>query len=458
MQTAGDISRKHAVYNAITNEQRAFSFTAVVDCNSFYCSAERVFRPDLFRKPVVVLSNNDGCIVSRSDESKTLGVGMAEPYFQARAIIEKNGIEVFSSNYNLYGDMSWRVMETLRMIMGDDKVEVYSVDEAFINMDAVPFEKLHETAMQLRITVEQWTGVEVSVGIAPTKTLSKVANHIAKKSKTKTNCVAVLDTIESVHEALCVTPIKEIWGVGGQYAKKLNSFGIYDAYQLSKMPEEWGRKNLGGVVGVRLIKELKGEPFIGLDEELTVKKMIATTRMFGTPVTELCDIKEAVATYTSRAAEKLRRQNGAASVISVFVVPKEIRKPGEHFRHGPTVSKAMTLPHATCVTSELIKPAVELAEKAYYETICKYETNLFKKAGVMLSGIVHDSTLQGNLFVPAVKNNNRMLMGMMDNINFSMRNDILKFAASGTERNWKMRQELRSPRYTSRWDELREVR
>jgi DNA polymerase V len=191
---------------------------------------------------------------------------------------------------------------------------------------------------------------------------------------------------------------------------------------------------------------------------LIEKKMIATTRMFGTPVTELKDIKEAVATYTSRAAEKLRRQYSAASVISVFVVPKEKREEGKPFSHGPTVSCAMTLPNATCITSELIKCATQLAEKVYHRSIIEHKTNLFKKAGVMLSGIVPDKTLQGNLFVPASKNNGRMLMNMMDNINFSMRDDILKFAASGTERNWKMRQELRSPRYTSRWDELREVK
>jgi len=457
MQTEA-ISNNYVLQTSPFRGRRGLSFTAVVDCNSFYCSAERVFRPDLQNKPVVVLSNNDGCIVSRSDESKALGIEMAGPYFKAKPLIEQHGIEVFSSNYNLYGDMSWRVMETLRIIMGEDKVEVYSVDEAFIDMSEVPYEKLQEAAMQLRITVEQWTGVAVSVGIAPTKTLSKVANHIAKKDKDASQCVTVLETAEKINEALCLTPVKEIWGVGGQYAEKLKAYGIYDAYQLSKMPEEWARKNLGGVVGVRLIKELKCESAIGLDEELTEKKMIATTRMFGTPVTELHDIKEAVATYTSRAAEKLRRQYGAASMISVFVVPKEARKPGEHFRHGPTVSSAMTLPHATCITSELIKPAVQLAEKAYYKAIADHKTNLFKKAGVMLSGIVPDTTLQGNLFVPASKNNGRMLMDMMDNINFSMRDDILKFAASGTERNWKMRQELRSPRYTSRWDELREVR
>ena len=457
MQTAENISKKYAAYGAAV-ENHQLSFTAVVDCNSFYCSAERVFRPDLQNSPVIVLSNNDGCIVSRSDEAKAAGVGMADPYFKSKDIIERNNIAVFSSNYNLYGDMSWRVMETLRMLMGEDKVEVYSVDEAFINMDAVPFDKLTDAARQLKETVEQWTGVAVSVGIAPTKTLSKIANHIAKADKKATNCVTVLDSIESVNEALVKTPVKEIWGVGKQYAEKLQSFGIYDAYQLSKMPEEWVRKNLGGVVGVRLLKDLKCQPAIGLNEELVEKKMIATTRMFGTPVSKLSDIKEAVATYTSRAAEKLRRQSGAASMINVFVVLKEKRNPAERFRHGSTVSRAMSLPHATCVTSELIKPALQLAEQAYYKAVNELNVNLFQKAGVMLSGIVPDDTLQGNLFVPASRNNSRMLMDMMDNINFSMRNDMLKFAASGTERNWKMRQELRSPRYTSRWNELREVK
>jgi DNA polymerase V len=457
MQTTENISKKYAAYNAV-KEGRKLSFTAVVDCNSFYCSAERVFRPDLHKKPVVVLSNNDGCIVSRSDESKAVGVGMADPYFKSKEIIERHNIEVFSSNYNLYGDMSWRVMETLRIIMGENKVEVYSVDEAFINMDDVPFEQLHDAALQLKETVERWTGVEVSVGVAPTKTLSKVANHIAKKDKAASDCITILDTPEKVNEALCNTPVKEIWGVGTQYAEKLKGSGIYDAYQLSQMPEEWARKNLGGVVGVRLLKDLKCEPIIGLHEELDTKKMIATTRMFGTPVSKLSEIKEAVATYTSRAAEKLRRQYGAASMISVFVVLKEKRQPGEHYRYGSTVNKAMKLPHATCVTSELIKPAMKLTEQAYDRAVNDYKVSLFQKAGVMLSGIVPDNTLQGNLFVPASKNNSRMLMDMMDNINFSMRDDMLKFAASGTARNWKMRQEMRSPRYTSRWDELREVR
>jgi len=425
---------------------------AVVDCNSFYCSAERVFRPELAEKPVVVLSNNDGCIVSRSDEVKALGVDMAIPYFKAKDIIEQHQIATFSSNYNLYGDMSWRVMETLRCIMGEQNVEVYSVDEAFINMDIVPFEKLDFAALQIRETVEQWTGVKVSVGLAPTKTLSKVANHIAKLDKKATNCVTVLKTPEDVNKALQKTPVKDVWGVGRQYADKLRAFGIYDAYHLTQMPEEWARKNLGGVVGLRLIKELKGEQFIVMDEELVQKKMIATTRMFGAPVKDKQSIKEAVATYTSRAAEKLRRQFGAASAISAFIVPKMPREANGHFQHGPTISDCIMLPHATCVTSELIKAAMKIVDRIYEEG------KLYKKAGVILSGILQDSSVQGDFFIPRKENNNRMLMSMMDNINFSMRNDILKFATSGTQRNWKMRQEFRSPRYTSRWDELREVR
>jgi len=281
--------------------------------------------------------------------------------------------------------------------------------------------------------------------------LSKLANNQAKKNKVTTECVMVLNTDDKVAEALCRTPVGDIWGVGRQYAVKLERFGIDDAYQLSQMPEEWANKNLGGVVGARLIRELRGVPAIELDDELVNKKMIATTRMFGSPVTELRDIKEAVATYTSRAAEKLRRQHSAATVISVFVVPREERKPNERFSHGPMVSTHTILPYATAVTNELIKPAMGMAERIFKKG------EFYKKAGVTLSGLVPDSTLQGNLFVPPSQNNNRMLMSMMDNINFGMRDDILKFAASGIDRNWKMRQEYRSPRYTTRWDELCEV-
>lgn len=421
---------------------------AIVDCNSFYCSCERLFRPNLDDKPVVVLSNNDGCIISRSDEAKNLGVEMAGPYFKAKPLIEKYGVSTFSSNYNLYGDLSWRVMETLRIILGKDNVEVYSVDEAFLNLDEFAEKDLQQVGMNIRETVEQWTGIKVSVGVAPTKVLSKVANHLAKKNKLATECVVVLDTKEKIAKALQDTPIGEVWGVGRQYAQKLIEMNaIFTAYDLTKKTEEWAHKNLGGVVGIRLIKELKGEPANEMKDELVIKKMIATTRMFGNPVKNIVDIKEAIATYTSRAAEKLRRQQSAANTISVFVVPKE-QSHNTYFRHGPTISSYVTLPVATSATNELIKPAVKLVDKLYEHG------RIYKKAGVMLSGIVPDATIQGNLFMSETKNNNRFLMSMLDNVNFAMRDDMVKFAASGTTRDWKMRQELRSPRYTTRWDEL----
>ncbi len=421
---------------------------AIVDCNSFYCSCERLFKPHLDNQPVVVLSNNDGCIISRTDEAKKLGVEMAGPYFKAKPLIEKYDVATFSSNYNLYGDLSWRVMETLRILLGKENVEVYSVDEAFLNLEEFAEKDLQQVAFNIRETVEQWTGIKVSVGVAPTKVLSKVANHLAKKNKIATQCVVVLDTKEKITKALQDTPIGEVWGVGRQYAEKLIEMNaVFTAYDLTKKTEEWTHKNLGGVVGVRLIKELKGEAASEMKDELVVKKMIATTRMFGSPVKNIADIKEAVATYTSRAAEKLRRQQSAANIISVFVVPKE-QNHNTHFRHGPTVSSYVTLPVATSSTNELIKPAVLLVDKLYEEG------RIYKKAGVMLSGLVPDETIQGNLFVAEKVNNNRLLMSMLDNVNFSMRDDVVKFAASGTARNWKMRQELRSPRYTTRWEEM----
>jgi DNA polymerase V len=426
---------------------------AIVDCNSFYCSCERLFKPHLDNQPVVVLSNNDGCIVSRTDEAKKLGVEMAGPYFLMKPLIEKFGVHTFSSNYNLYGDLSWRVMETMRMLVGKDRVEVYSVDEAFIDLEGLTQNDWFQFALQLRLNIEQWTGIKVSIGVAPTKVLAKVANRLAKKNKEATQCVMVLDSPETITDALAHTPIADVWGIGRRYAEKLREMNaIYTALDLSFKREEWARQHLGGVVGVRLLRELKGVPSTEMKDELIVKKMIATTRMFGKPVNNLTDIKEAVATYTSRAAEKLRRQKSAATTLYVFVVTKVKTPAGERFRHGASKGAGVTLPLATAATQELIKQALLLVQHLYEPG------TLYAKAGVVLSGIIPDAMIQGNLFVEDKENKNRKLMDMVDNINFSMRNDILKFAASGTKRNWKMRQELRSPRYTTRWDEMMVVR
>lgn len=424
---------------------------AIVDCNSFYCSCERLFQPKLNTKPVVVLSNNDGCIISRSDEAKNLGVEMAGPYFKAKPLIEKHNIATFSSNYNLYGDLSWRVMETLRMILGKQNVEVYSVDEAFLDFSMFDMSELQEVSMNIRQTVEEWTGIKVSVGVAPTKVLAKLANRLSKKYKEKTQCVMVLDTEGKIIDALSETKIGDVWGVGRRYAEKLKlDWGIDNALQLSNKSEEFARAYLGGVTGVRLLRELKGQKTLEMQEELVNKKMIACTRMFGQLVTDAKHIKEAVATYTSRAAEKLRRQQSAARVISVFIVPKE-QDHSAGFRHGPIVSASAVLPKATSFTHELIKPATQLVDQLFVLG------KSYKKAGVMLGGLISDASIQGNLFLSETKNCEKRLMNMIDNVNFSMRDDVIKFASSGTTRDWKMRQELRSKRYTTRWDELYEV-
>lgn len=421
---------------------------AIVDCNNFYCACERLFRPELASEPIVVLSNNDGCIISRSDEAKKLGVEMGIPYFMAKPLIEQHGIRVFSSNYNLYGDLSWRVMETLRQMLGSQRVEVYSVDEAFLDLKGLSREDWHPLASEIRSRVWEWTGIQVSVGIAPGKVLSKLANRLAKKDKVNTACVYVLQDEAAIQKALQLTDVSDLWGIGRRYAQKLKEdWGIYDAWQLSHVSEEFARQHLGGVVGVRLWRELRGESCREMEEELLQKKMIATTRMFGRAVNDRESIREAIATYTSRAAEKLRRQHGAAGSVEVFVVTRE-QSHEAGFRHGATLRQSITLPRATSSTHELIKPAVELADKLFQKG------QWYKKAGVMLSNIVPDNAIQGNLFDEDTRTENRQLMEMIDNINFSQRDDVLKFARSGTTRNWKMRQELRSPRYTTRWEEM----
>ncbi len=422
-----------------------------MDCNSFYCSCERLFRPDLDDKPVVVLSNNDGCIISRTDEAKKLGVGMAAPYYQNREVIEKNGVAVFSSNYNLYGDLSMRVMDTLRSLAGEDKVEVYSVDEAFLDLDRVPPEKLQDACRQIKDRVERWTGIRVSVGAGPSKVLSKVANRLAKKDKKGTAGVVVLATEEEVKAALQRTMVDDIWGVGRQYALKLHHLGIDDGWQLRNMPEEWARKNLGGVVGSRLINELRGIPCIPMKDPLETKKMIATTRMFGTPVFGLSEIREAVATYVSRAAEKLRRQHCVAKTLDVFVVTNG-RKEAKYEYNPQSRHRFFSLPGATSETNVLIGYALPLVD-SLYEPGLKY-----LKAGVILGGLVPGEAVQANMFVTPGEASGRALMKTIDNINFSQRNDIVKYVASGLTRNWKMRQELRSKRFTSRWDELYEIK
>ncbi len=426
---------------------------AIVDCNSFYCACERLFQPQLQHAPVVVLSNNDGCIVSRSDEAKQLGINMAIPYFQAKELIEKNKVHAFSSNYHLYGDLSWRVMETMRQLVPPGCVEVYSVDEAFINLEHIASDQLQDYCISLKKKIEKWTGISVSIGVGPNKVLSKVANRLAKKSKLLTGCVVILNDTKKIQAALQSTPIDDVWGIGYSYSEKLKTYGINTAYALSIKDLSWGKRFLGGVPGMKLIRELKGMHSHEMQAPRTSKKMIATTRMFGRTVSEWQEIEEALATYATRTAEKLRRQHSAAYGVSVFLLKKTPPQTDiSHYHHGRQVSGYVKLDNPSNLTPDIIKAVVALG-KSLFE-----QGELYKKAGVILSDFVPDNALQTNLFVAPREQNRKKLMNVIDNMNAAFRDDILKFATSGTQKNWKMRSERRSKRYTTRWDELCLVR
>ena len=373
---------------------------------------------------------------------------MAAPYFLSKPFLEENGAVAFSSNYAFYGDMSKRVMETIATILPASCIEVYSVDEAFLDLNHIPLQDLHEVVKKIKDTVELWTGIAVSIGVAPTKTLSKIANNLAKANKAKSNCLLILDTPRKIVAALKRTPVGEIWGIGKQFALKLEKLEVKTAYDLKLMPEEWIRQNLGGVVGVRLLNELKEIPSIVINEQLLSKKMVSCTRRFGGPLNTIQPIKEAVATYTSRAAEKLRRQQSAVKTISVFVIPKYLDR-GTIYKPAEPVTTSINLPVATFITNDLIKQAVCLVEKVFIEG----ET--YEKAGVIFSNLVPDNSLQGNFFASQSKPEHRYLMSMIDNINFSMRNEKVKFAAAGVKKLWKMKQELVSPKYTTNWNDLK---
>ena len=423
---------------------------AIVDCNNFYCSCERLFQPHLKNTPVVVLSNNDGCIISRSDEAKKLGIKMAQAFFLSKPLLKAHGIVAFSSNYNLYGDLSKRVMETMESMLPSNCIEVYSVDEAFVDLGHVPAKDLHAVVKELKERIQLWTGIGVSIGVAPTKTLAKIANNLAKDNKEKSQCMLLLDTPGKVNAALKRTPVNEIWGVGKQNAAKLEKENILTAYDLKLIPEEWARTTLGGVVGVRLIKELNGFHAIGLEEQLTTKKMVSCTRRFGHPLSDLAPMKEAVATYVSRASEKLRRQNSAAKKMTVFVIEKALDR-GEIYKPNEPINLEVILPVATSNTNELIKPALYLLEQLYKPGM------VYEKAGVIINNLVPDNAVQQNFFSAVSTIENKALMEKIDNINFSMRNEMVKFASSGLKREWKMKQALLTPKYTSRWEDLRVV-
>jgi DNA polymerase V len=418
---------------------------ALVDANNFYASCERVFNPKLEGKPVIVLSNGDGCVIARSQEAKNLGIKMGQPFFQLKSLIKENSVNVFSSNYALYGDMSQRLMEVLGGFTPE--VEVYSIDEAFLGLDGFVGKNLEEYARHIRRKVRQYTGIPVCIGLGPTKTLAKIANRLAKKDPANEG-VLILDTKEKQREALEKTEVEDIWGIGRRYAAKLKRAGITNAWQLSQQRVQWARQQLGGVVGMRLIEELRGMVCLQLDLFPSKKKSIACTRAFGKTVTSLEHLSEAVSTYISRAAEKLRWQQSCVNKMTVFIHTSRFIAECERY----DASTQITLPMPSNHTSELIRYA-NAGLKSIYQ-----EGHVYKKAGVIFNSLVPDTQVQLNLFSQVDPKKGAKEMQTLDKVNGTMGRNTLAYAACGTDQVWKAVVAMRSPRYTTQWHELLTVR
>ncbi len=413
---------------------------ALVDCNNFYVSCERVFNPRLEGRPVIVLSNNDGCVVARSEEVKKMGVVMGSPAFKCRDLIKQHGIKVFSSNYALYGDMSQRVMETLSQFTPE--MEVYSIDEAFLSLTGFRHLDLTDYASHIRITVKKWTGIPVSIGIGPTKTLAKVANRIAKKNP-EHNGVFDLTACPERDRLLDGLDVADIWGIGDQYAKFLNRHGIRTALQLRDAPDDMIREHLT-VVGLRIVHELRGTSCLPLEVVHQPRKGIVSSRSFGRPVKTLAELRESVADYMASAAERLRGQHSVASYVHVFIATNRFKK-------EPQYSNFITqrLPVPTASTQDLIRYALANLLKIYRPGY------RYKKAGVMLTGIMADNRAQLDLFEPfTYRMNRKVIMGVMDEINNRWGGDTVHYAASGIGQLWQMKQSRKTPRFTTQWREI----
>ena len=438
---------------------------ALVDCNNFYASCERVFQPNLRNKPIIVLSNNDGCVVARSKEAKALGIPMGVPVFQIQELIEKYDVKVCSSNYALYGDMSERVMTVLQNHCSD--LEIYSIDEAFLslNFGGQNDETLTQYAQNIRQTVRQWTGIPVSVGIAPTKTLAKLANHIAKKRHsyplitqqsppTSPNTEGVFSLADTTqHQAiLSHLPVSEVWGIGRAKEAQLIAQGIKTVWQLRQMPEAWARQELGGVVGVRLLKELKGFPCYELEPPVINRQNMCVSRSFQKDVSNLSDLKEAIATYTTRIAEKLRQYEQKTSTITIFLVRNRFKG---HFDAGQIyTNKTIELNVATSDTAKLIGTATDIIEQLYSKGLT------YKKAGIIVSNLSSADSLQSDIFGEAHTERKReILMQTMDNLNSRMGRNVVRVATCTGKAfsDWQMKAAFRSPRFTTQWGDILKV-
>jgi len=392
---------------------------ALVDCNSFYVSCEKLFNPKLINKPVVVLSNNDGCIISRSTEAKALGIKMGEPYFKAKNIIIKNNVQVFSSNYSLYGDLSRRVMRTLKRF--NSEIEIYSIDEAFLDLSNFPDNEAENIGKEIRSIVLKWTGIPTSIGIAKTKTLSKVANHIAKK---KQSGVVSLIGIENIDPILEKVEINDVWGIGKQLTKFYHQNGIYNAKQLKNKSNTWIKKS-SNVLSSRTAMELKGISCIDLETTRSERKSCVVSRSFGKRIEDFQELKKAIAGYSLNASEKIRSESLVAKSITIFIRTSPFQNQYGFYSN----SKTIDLPMATNNSIEIVKAAV-----SGLETIFK-NGYLYQKAGVILSHL-SDSNNGKNLFSSEKDEKINSLMKSIDNTNYRYGRSTLSLASAGIHKKW----------------------
>lgn len=419
---------------------------ALCDVNSFYASCETVFRPDLKGRPVVVLSNNDGCVIARSAEAKPF-VKMGEPYFKQKDQFRRQGVICFSSNYELYADMSNRVMTTLEEL--SPRCEIYSIDEAFCDLSGVRnCRDLTDFGREIRETVLRRTHLTVGVGIAQTKTLAKLANHAAKQWQRQTGGVVDLSNIEKQRKLMGVLPVDEVWGVGRRISKKLEAMGIKTVLQLADTDISFIRKHFN-VVLERTVRELRGEPCLGLEEFAPVKQEIVCSRSFGGRITEYHEMRQAICTYASRAAEKLRGEHQYCRFISAFVKtsPFALNEP----YYGNSASVKLLTP--TQDSRDIIAAATRCLDAIWKDG------HRYQKAGVMLGDFYSQGVAQLNLFDDnAPRQNSEKLMEVLDHLNAKNGRGALYFAGQGIQTAWQMKREMLSPRYTTRYSDLLRVR
>ncbi len=397
---------------------------ALIDCNSFYVSCERLFNPKIRKKPVVVLSNNDGCIISRSTEAKALGIKMGEPYFKVKDIIIKNKVEVFSSNYSLYGDLSRRVMRTLKRF--NSSIEIYSIDEAFLDLSNFSDYEVENVGKEIRQTVLKWTGIPTSIGIAKTKTLSKIANHIAKKKKSGLTSLIGIENIDPILEKV---EINDVWGVGKQLTKFYHKNGIYNAKQLKNKSNTWIKKN-SNVLGSRTAMELRGIPCIDLEVTKTKRQSCVVSRSFGKRVEKYQELKEAVVNYCLNASEKIRSESLIAKSITVFVRTSPFQSRFGYYSNSKTIDFAIS----TNNSIEIAKTAL-VALDSIFKNGYRYQ-----KAGVMLTGLSNEDGSK-NLFSSEKDEKIRGLMKSIDNTNYRFGRSTLSLASAGIQKRWNMRRE-----------------